>query len=131
MPDALVSVSTALDIPPYAQIFEQIRALIERGVLTPGQALPTIRQLAGDLAIAPNTVARAYADLRTDGWIVGEERRRAQVAPRTPALAKTSRRRALSDAVSSFLTALGSRGYDADEIALELRRRLPRLNAAP
>ncbi|HET9095492.1 MAG TPA: GntR family transcriptional regulator, partial [Candidatus Baltobacteraceae bacterium] len=47
-----------MDIAPYLQIEEQVRGLIQRGHLPPGTLLPTVRQLAGDLNVAPNTVAR-------------------------------------------------------------------------
>ena len=73
--DALIAVDPSLEAAPYQQIFEQIRAAIERGDLPPDVILPTVRQLAGDLGVAPNTVARAYADLQQAGWLVSEGRR--------------------------------------------------------
>jgi len=60
--------------PPYLQLFERLRALIERGSLLPGERLPTVRALAERLELAPNTVARAYQALEDDGWIVGRGR---------------------------------------------------------
>ncbi|MGC1335260.1 MAG: GntR family transcriptional regulator, partial [Candidatus Cybelea sp.] len=65
-------VDESLETPPYRQIVEQIRAAIERRDLMPNATLPTVRQLAGDLGIAPNTVARAYAEMQNEGWLVGE-----------------------------------------------------------
>jgi DNA-binding transcriptional regulator YhcF (GntR family) len=122
-PNAVVSIDDDSLVPTYAQIFEQIRALIERGEVRAGDALPSVRQLAGDLGVAPNTVARAYADLRAEGWVTSEERRLIRVAPSSPSSAKASRRRALGEAVTAFLASLASRGYADDEIANELRRR--------
>ena len=110
-------------MPTHAQIFEQIRASIERGEVRAGDALPSVRQLAGDLGVAPNTVARAYTDLKVEGWVTSEERRLIRVAPASPSLAKASRRRALGEAVTAFLASLASRGYADDEIAAELRKR--------
>lgn len=60
---------------PFQQIIDQLRAFIERGELRPGDPLPTVRQLAGDLGVAPNTVARAYTELQEDGWLASEGRR--------------------------------------------------------
>ena len=54
-------------VPPYEQIREQIETMAISGVLQPGAALPSIRQLAADLGVAPGTVARAYAELDTAG----------------------------------------------------------------
>ena len=59
MRNAILAVDPEIDIAPYQQIEEQIRGLIQRGDLSPGMVLPTVRQLAGDLNVAPNTVARA------------------------------------------------------------------------
>lgn len=56
-------------IPPYEQIRSQLCDLIRSGALSAGQRLPSIRQLAGDLRIAPGTVARAYAELESAGML--------------------------------------------------------------
>lgn len=123
-PDAVVAIDLNAPEPPYVQIFEQLRAMIERGDVQPGDALPPVRQLAGDLGVAPNTVARAYADLKAERWIEGQERRTTRVAAGAPARARTSRRKALADAVTTFLASLANRGYAPEEIAIELQRRL-------
>lgn len=127
--EAVVTLDASAPLPPYVQIFEQIRALIERGAVRPGDALPPVRQLAGDLGIAPNTVARAYADLKAEGWISSEKRQLTRVAARSPGLGTASRRRALGEAVTNFLASLASRGYAEGEVATELRKRLPALEA--
>jgi len=56
-------------VPPYMQIKEQIRTQIAMGYLEPHEALPVIRQLAQDLVINPNTVARAYRELELEGLL--------------------------------------------------------------
>ncbi len=55
--------------PPFEQLRTQVRDLVTSGELAPGTRLPTVRRLAGDLDLAPNTVARAYRELETDGII--------------------------------------------------------------
>ncbi len=84
MPDAnhepFLLVDERLETPPYRQIAEQLRGAIESGSLAAGALLPTVRQLAGDLRIAPNTVARAYTDMQAEGWIVSDGRRGTRVA---------------------------------------------------
>jgi DNA-binding transcriptional regulator YhcF (GntR family) len=55
--------------PPYEQIRAQIAAHVESGELQPGDRLPTVRRLAEDLGVAPNTVARAYRELEQAGVI--------------------------------------------------------------
>ncbi|WP_342454502.1 GntR family transcriptional regulator [Ornithinimicrobium cryptoxanthini] len=71
--DAIV-LDPASSEPPFAQLRVQITDQVARGVLVPGDRLPTVRQLAGDLGIAPNTVARAYRELEGDGVLEGRGR---------------------------------------------------------
>lgn len=61
--------------PPYEQIKASIIELIATGELPLRYRLPSIRQLAGDLGVAPNTVARAYRELEADGFVVSRGRR--------------------------------------------------------
>src|ERR1700735_589777 len=56
-------------MPVYRQIMDQVRGGIASGALTPGDQLPTVRQLAVDLEINPNTVVRAYRELEFGGLI--------------------------------------------------------------
>lgn len=112
-----LTVDPDLDAAPFQQILDQVRGFIERGDLKPGDALPTVRQLAGDLGVAPNTVARAYAQLAEEGWLAGEGRRGTRVAPNTPAGDRRARARRLRDAVQTFVATLAHRGYSRDEVS--------------
>jgi GntR family transcriptional regulator len=56
-------------VPAYRQIADAIRALMVEGAFSPGDPLPTVRQLAVDLAVHHNTVAQAYRDLAEEGWL--------------------------------------------------------------
>ena len=55
--------------PIYLQIVENYRMQIQKGILEPGEKLPSVRELASQLAINPNTIARAYRELEVEGWI--------------------------------------------------------------
>ena len=55
--------------PIYTQIADNFRSQIRAGVLLPGDKLPSVRELASELAINPNTIQRAYRELEADGWI--------------------------------------------------------------
>jgi GntR family transcriptional regulator len=59
-------------VPPYQQIKDQVKTQIAMGHLKPGEALPVIRQLAKDLVVNPNTVARAYRDLEFEGLLASK-----------------------------------------------------------
>ncbi len=56
-------------VPMYAQLIDQVKRSVAVGALAPGERLPTVKQLAVELTINPNTVARAYRDLERDGVI--------------------------------------------------------------
>lgn len=56
--------------PIYAQIIDGLRQQIAAGVLEPGEKLPSVRELASELAINPNTIQRSYRQMEMEGWIV-------------------------------------------------------------
>ena len=56
--------------PIYSQIIDGFREQIAAGILKPGDKLPSVRDLAAELAINPNTIQRAYRQLELEGWIV-------------------------------------------------------------
>ena len=55
--------------PIYSQIIDGFRQQIAAGVLQPGDKMPSVRELAAELTINPNTIQRAYRELEHDGWI--------------------------------------------------------------
>ncbi len=74
--------------PPYQQIRAAVLTALATGELRPGDRLPTVRQLAGDLGVAPGTVQRAYAELEEDGAL--ESRGRRGTFARTPTVSAAS-----------------------------------------
>ena len=121
-PAFAIAVDDGLALSPYQQIIAQVRGLIERGDLAPGSALPTVRQLAADLGVAPNTVARAYADMQSEGWLVGEGRRGTRVAEHTPSADGRARTQALRASIVEFFDGLRYRGFTRAEIDREVGR---------
>lgn len=117
----VLSVDPALEMPPFQQIADQVREFVERGDLLPGEALPTVRQLASDLGVAPNTVARAYTDLQEDGWLTSDGRRGTRVAETTPAEDIKRRAKVLEGDVEAYVNSLRRRGYSKNEIRIALR----------
>ena len=68
--------------PIYEQIKEKIRGLIINGALKSGEQIPSVRELAGDMAINPNTIQKAYKELEGEGFIVVMRGKGYFVAPR-------------------------------------------------
>lgn len=123
---AFIVVDAAASAPPFQQIVDQVRALVQCGELPPGTSLPTVRQLAGDLRVAPNTVARAYAELQQHGWIEADGRRGTRIAGKPPASRDRAAHATLHDAVAEFVQSLVHRGYSRTEIARALREAVSR-----
>lgn len=62
-----IKIDPSATAAPYEQIRRQVTAQVERGALSPGTRMPTVRALAEELGVAANTVARAYRELEADG----------------------------------------------------------------
>lgn len=123
----IVEVDERSPVPPYEQLRSQVAAIITSGSLGVGERLPTIRQLAGDLGIAPGTVQRAYRELEADGLIVSRGRRGTTVAPRASWRADTDVDAALADAVHRFATEVRQLGVDPDTALAAARTHLAAL----
>ncbi|MFC4004234.1 GntR family transcriptional regulator [Prauserella oleivorans] len=106
--DTVVTVDATSKVPPYEQVRSELARKINDGTLAVGTKLPTVRGLAADLGIAPNTIARAYRELEEAGLIetkgrsgtfVGAtgDRSRQRVRDAAREYAATARRLGLSD----------------------------------
>lgn len=94
--------------PPFEQVRRQLAGAIQAGVLVAGARLPTVRQLAADLGLAPGTVMRAYRELESAGFVTTRRGQGTVVAP-VPTVAGGVRvaglaRRFVADAVASGAT---------------------------
>jgi len=112
-------------VPIYIQIEERIRAMVAAGQLRPGDQLPTIRQLAADLRVNYNTVARAYLDLDRDGVITTQRGRGTFVAgvPDEEEMVRL-REQKLRSILRGSLEEAHRLGYSADEVAAAFHREL-------
>jgi GntR family transcriptional regulator len=110
--------------PPYEQLRRQLADLITAGQLSPGDRLPPLRQLAGDLRVAVGTVARTYRELEQEGVLTSRRGGGTRVAAtgRAPAMA---RRRLLTGMAADFVARARSLGFTDEEIVVALRRQLP------
>ena len=94
-------------IPIYVQLRDQLSALIGRGVLSPGERLPTMRQVAVALKIDLNTVQRAYAELEREGILTLVRGRGTFVAKAPPTRDRKAEVEALASRVAAQSQALG------------------------
>jgi GntR family transcriptional regulator len=95
-------------------------ARIQDGSFLPGDRLPTVRGLAADLGLAPNTVARAYRDLEAEGWAVGRGRAGTFVSDRPPL--RPPAERDLQEAAERYLRRASALGFEASAARAMLDR---------
>jgi GntR family transcriptional regulator len=113
-------------VPAYEQIRGQIAALATGGALPPGHRLPSIRQLANDLDLAPGTVARAYRELESAGLVVSRAGRGTVIAATVNELSEQTRRRHLLDAANAYAAAVRRLGATTDQALAAVREQLGR-----
>ena len=112
-------------LPLYAQLERAIRVGIAAGSIKPGQQLPTVRQLAVDLRVNANTVARVYLALERDGVLTTRRGVGTFVAEGVPQKTNAPyRERRLRQAIDRFLTEATSIGYKPREVVRALARRI-------
>jgi DNA-binding transcriptional regulator YhcF (GntR family) len=118
-----ISLDRSSPEPLSDQLSTAIAERIRRGSLAPGTRLPTVRALAGDLQLAPNTVAKAYRALEDQGLIVGRGRRGTFVTDRLPRRF-TDRELRLGDAADALVRRGRQLGFGGDDIRRALIRAL-------
>lgn len=122
-----IEVDLESGVPIYTQIVERIKEKVFAGELRPGEQLPTVRQLAADLRVNFNTVARAYAILHQEGVISTQRGRGTFVTERlTEEDLQRMREERLHDMVSEFLDAVRRLGYTSEEVRRAVEERLQR-----
>lgn len=107
--------------PPYDQVRAQITEMVEAELLPPGQRLPPIRQLAGDLGVSASTVARAYRELELDGIIETKGRHGTVVATNAPRIDAGARRKRLTDAAKAYVRTARHAGADLEDTLAAVR----------
>lgn len=116
--------------PIARQIVDGVRRLIASGELPVGAALPSVRGLAQQLTVNPNTVAKAYNELAAEGWLDARAGLGLFVAPPRQLLSDEERARRLGDAVQRFVGDVIGLGYPSEtvleQVAGELEQCLPR-----
>ena len=111
-------------VPIYEQIVDGIQRLVREDKLVSGAFLPSVRQLASDLDVNPNTVARAYGLLEKDGILETARRRGTRIAGNAPARARQSLAGRIEDAADRVIRETAHLGIDPDDLVQALVRRL-------
>jgi len=107
-------------VPVYRQIIDQVMGGIATGALTAGDQLPTVRQLAVDLSINPNTVIRAYRELEIRGVLETQQGTGTFISHKKPPRDDAERHRRLDQLVGEFVARAGSAGFTVEELLEQL-----------
>jgi len=111
----------ASGVPAYRQIIDQVLGAIASGALQGGDQLPTVRQLAVDLSINPNTVVRAYRELEIRGMLTTQQGIGTFVTMQLVPVDEAVRQRQLDQLIGDLLARAGAAGLTADEVVVRLQ----------
>jgi GntR family transcriptional regulator len=107
-------------VPVYRQIIDQVRGGMAGGQLAAGDQLPTVRQLAVDLAINPNTVVRAYRELELGGLLETHQGTGTFIGTQKIKRADAERGKQLAQIVADCVSRAGAAGFTVEELIEEL-----------
>ena len=107
-------------VPVYRQIVDQVRGAVAAGALGPGDQLPTVRQLAVDLEVNPNTIVRAYRELEYDGLIETHQGTGTFISDQKIPRAGNERQRQLAQIVSDAVARAGAAGFTVQDLLDQL-----------
>ena len=109
------------DAPIYTQLIEQIKVGIVAGAFPPGERLPSVRDLATEAGVNPNTMQRALAELERDG-LVFSQRPAGRFVTEDKTMIEQAKRSLAERHIKTFLAAMLRLGYQPEEIITLLRQ---------
>ena len=112
-------------VPVYRQLIDQVRSGMALGALAAGDQLPTVRQMAVDLAINPNTVMRAYRELELGGLLETHQGTGTFVANKKLERKDAERERQLTQLANEFAARAGAAGFTVEELLERLSELAP------
>ena len=120
----MITIETSGFIPIYEQIKKGIKSEISLGVIKANEALPSIRDLAAELVVNPNTVARAYRELEHEGFICTRKGKASFVAENSSSLIQREKTRLIEDVFDRAISEAQKFGLDTAEIRRIVEARL-------
>src|ERR1700691_1366587 len=108
-------------VPVYRQLIDQVQAAIASGALAAADQLPTVRQVAVDLAINPNTVSRAYREMEIRGLLDTQQGTGTFVADRKVEYSRNERERMLGQLAGEFVSRAGAAGFTLKQLMKALQ----------
>src|SRR5918993_227975 len=112
-------------VPVYRQLIDQVLIAVASGTLGPGDQLPTVRQLAVDLSINPNTVVRAYKELEIRGMLTTQQGTGTFITSKKVKIDDAQRQKRLSQMLGEFVARVSADGYTVEDILERLNELAP------
>lgn len=122
----MITLNQSSQVPIYDQIKLGLKGLVKKGLLKPGDAAPSIRKMAADLKVNPNTVARAYRELTAEGFFETLRGQENVISPRADRLAEDAARK-VSDGLEAALKGALESGFswaEIEKMLVSLKRKL-------
>jgi GntR family transcriptional regulator len=130
-----ISINLGSPTPVYRQIVDQVCAAVVAGKLTEDEALPSVRLLAEELVLNPNTVARAYSELAREEVIESRGTRGMFVKPRRQLYTRSERRRRIEPTLRAYVSEALFLGFTPEEVMAQVEEEIeelsPRATAKP
>ena len=123
-----ISILTGSNVSIYQQIIDQVCSAILSGKIAEDEPLPSVRGLAEELLINPNTVGRAYGELVREGILESKPGRGMFISQRRQIYSKGERERRIDQAVTSLVTHAFRLGFSSEEIVEEVARKTRELD---
>jgi len=109
-------------VPVYRQIIDQVHAARASGAIGPGERLPTVRQLAVDLKVNPNTVVRAYRELELTGVLTTHQGTGTFLTDAKVKRNEAEREQKLDQLVGDFVARAGREGFTVQDLQMRLEQ---------
>ena len=122
-----IQITTGSKVPIYRQVIDQLRASIAVGQMSVGDPLPSVRGLATELVVNPNTIAKAYSALVRDGVIESQQGRGYFVAQQRAIFTKRERQRRFDEIIGPFVAEAATLGFDQSQIVAEVKKHFQKL----
>jgi GntR family transcriptional regulator len=124
----LIDIQPDSPVPIYEQIVAQVTFSIASGAVEPGALIPSVREMAQQLLVHPNTVARAFQELERRGLVEAKRGRGMEVTEAAPGLCRTHRQEILQARIRAALREAASSALPRDEIRKLVEDELARVN---
>ena len=119
-----IRVDPSLSVPVFRQIVDEVKSAIARGACEPGEMIPSIRQMAAQALINPNTVARAYRDLEREGIVTTRRGLGVFLSENSAKLCRNGRREDIRAKLEEIAAEARRAGISGAELREEVERAL-------